>query len=129
MPAVDSLSQTFNALADPTRRAILARLIAGSANVGEIAEPFDMSLAAVSKHLRVLETAGLITRRRDGQHRPATLDARPLAEASGWNEHYRLFWTGSLDALGAFLLTITTSAVLPEGERPAGTPVTEEVPV
>ncbi|MDH6678699.1 DNA-binding transcriptional ArsR family regulator [Rhodococcus sp. LBL1] len=117
MVAVDALSQTFGALADPTRRAILARLAGGSASVGEIAEPFDMTYAAVSKHLRALEAAGLVIRRRDGQHRPATLDARPLAAASGWIEHYRLFWTGGLDALGAFLLTITSDETADDSQE------------
>ncbi len=99
----DPLSRTFAALADPTRRAILARLAQGSASVGELAAPFDMSLAAVSKHLRVLEQAGLITRGRDAQYRPASLDARPLAAASAWIGDYRRFWTDSFDALGHYL--------------------------
>lgn len=96
---LDSLSRTFGALADPTRRAILARLASGSATVGELATPFDMSLAAVSKHLKVLETAGLVTRSRNAQYRPRTLDAQPLAQASGWIEDYRTFWTKRFDAL------------------------------
>src|SRR5690349_1024470 len=83
-PMNDELTRTFAALADPTRRAILERLAAGEATVGQIAEPFDMTLAAVSKHLRVLETAGLVSRGRHAQYRPAALDARPLAEASRW---------------------------------------------
>ncbi|XAS67559.1 metalloregulator ArsR/SmtB family transcription factor [Micrococcaceae bacterium Sec5.7] len=108
MVAPDSLSRTFGALADPTRRAILARLALGPASVGQLAEPFDMSLAAVSKHLRVLEHAGLVARGRDAQFRPRTLDARPLAQVSGWIEDYRKFWTQSFDALDGFLSTLTT---------------------
>src|SRR3954452_20712440 len=99
----DPLSRTFAALADPTRRAILARLAEGSATVGELAEPFDMSFAAVSKHLRVLEKAGLVSRGRNAQYRPAHLDARPLAEASDWIGDYARFWADSFDALGSYL--------------------------
>jgi DNA-binding transcriptional ArsR family regulator len=95
----DTLSRTFAALADPTRRAILARLAQGSANVGDLAAPFDMSFTAVSKHLRVLEGAGLVSRGRDAQYRPAMLDARPLAQASAWIDDYRVFWGDSFDAL------------------------------
>lgn len=103
MPPTDTLSRTFAALADPTRRAMLARLTTGTATVGELAEPFDMSLAAVSKHLRVLEAAGLVSRGRDAQYRPATLDARPLASAADWLGDYRRFWGESFDALAALL--------------------------
>jgi DNA-binding transcriptional ArsR family regulator len=103
----DPLSRTFGALADPTRRAILSRLALGSATVGELAAPFDMSLAAVSKHLKVLEVAGLVTRGRNAQYRPRTLDAQPLAQASGWIEDYRTFWMNSFDALDGYLSTIT----------------------
>jgi DNA-binding transcriptional ArsR family regulator len=99
----DPLSRTFAALADPTRRAILARLARGSANVGDLAEPFDMTFAAVSKHLRVLQGAGLVTRGRDAQYRPAMLDARPLEAASAWIDDYRRFWGDSFDALDDFL--------------------------
>src|SRR5687768_17166658 len=99
----DQLSRTFAALADPTRRAILARLSEGEATVGELAEPFEMSFAAVSKHLRVLETAGLVSRGRDAQYRPARLDARPLAAASEWIGDYARFWAGSFDSLGSYL--------------------------
>jgi DNA-binding transcriptional ArsR family regulator len=99
----DQLSRTFAALADPTRRAMLARLSQGEATVGQLAEPFDMSFAAVSKHLRVLESAGLVGRGRDAQYRPAHLDARPLAAASDWIGDYARFWAGSLDALGSYL--------------------------
>jgi DNA-binding transcriptional ArsR family regulator len=88
----DKLSLTFGALADPTRRAILARLARGEASVSEIASPFDMSLPAVSKHLKVLERAGLVQRGRDAQYRPARLNARPLRDASAWVERYRELW-------------------------------------
>lgn len=107
MVATDSLSDTFGALADPTRRAILARLALGPATVGELAKPFDMSLAAVSKHLKVLENAGLVTRSRNAQYRPRTLDARPLAQVSGWIEDYRTFWTQTFDALDDYLTAVT----------------------
>lgn len=100
---VDTLSQTFAALADPTRRAILKRLTAGPANVKELAEPFDMSGPAVSKHLRVLERAGLIRRGRDAQARPCELEAAPLEHAATWMESYRAFWEGRLDRLGTYL--------------------------
>ena len=99
----DILSRTFGALADPTRRAILARLAEGEATVGELAEPFDMTLAAISKHLRVLEGAGLVTRGRNAQYRPARLDARPLAAASDWIGGYARFWEDSLGALDDYL--------------------------
>ncbi|MCU1507175.1 MAG: transcriptional regulator [Microbacteriaceae bacterium] len=102
----DQLSRTFAALADPTRRAMLARLSQGEATVGQLAEPFAMSFAAVSKHLRVLESAGLVTRGRDAQYRPAQLDARPLAAASGWIGDYAKFWAGSFDSLAGFLKTV-----------------------
>lgn len=101
----ERLSRTFAALADPTRRAILARLTQGPANVGDLAAPFDMTFTAVSKHLRVLEGAGLVTRGRDAQYRPAMLDARPLAAASLWIDDYRKFWGDSFDALDDFLAT------------------------
>ncbi len=99
----DQLSRTFAALADPTRRAILARLSGGAATVGELAAPFDMTFAAVSKHLRVLEGAGLVTRGREAQYRPAQLDARPLADASRWIGDYARFWEDSVDALDQYL--------------------------
>nr|WP_296769554.1 metalloregulator ArsR/SmtB family transcription factor [Rhodococcus sp. (in: high G+C Gram-positive bacteria)] len=95
----DQLSATFSALADPTRRAILARLSRGEATVNDIAAPFDISLPAVSKHLRVLENAGLISRGRDAQWRPARLDAAPLESAADWIDGYRRFWEHSFDAL------------------------------
>jgi len=99
----DSLDSTFAALADPTRRAILARLAAGQASVTELAEPFAMSQPAISKHLKVLERAGLISRARDAQRRPRQLEAKPLAEASGWLESYRQFWEGRFQHLDALL--------------------------
>ncbi|HEY2618096.1 MAG TPA: metalloregulator ArsR/SmtB family transcription factor [Acetobacteraceae bacterium] len=99
----DRLSQTFAALSDPTRRAILTRLASGEASVTELAEPFDMSLPAISKHLKVLEHAGLITRSREAQWRPCRLEARPLKGASDWLEHYRIFWEQSLDRLEDYL--------------------------
>jgi DNA-binding transcriptional ArsR family regulator len=99
----DRLSATFAALADPTRRAILARLIGGEASVKELAEPFEMSLPAVSKHLKVLERAGLIVRGREAQWRPCTLQAGPLKDISDWVEQYRRFWEQSFDRLDEYL--------------------------
>ena len=95
----DQLSRTFSALADPTRRAILARLSAGEATVNELAEPFPMSLPAVSRHLKVLEQAGLITRGRTRQWRPCRLDAKTLADVAGWVAAYRRFWDDGFDRL------------------------------
>ena len=97
--AVDELTSTFAALADPTRRAILARLAQGEATVNELAEPFPISVQAVSKHLKVLERAGLITRGRSAQLRPSRLQGAPLKEAVDWLEKYRRFWQGSFDRL------------------------------
>jgi DNA-binding transcriptional ArsR family regulator len=99
----DHLSATFAALADPTRRAILARLVSGECSVTELAEPFEMSMPAVSKHLRVLERAGLIARRRDAQWRPCRIEAGPLKEVADWAEHYRHIWEQRLDRLDAYL--------------------------
>ena len=99
----DPLSTTFSALADPTRRAILARLASGEATVTELAEPFEMSLPAVSKHLKVLQRAGLIARGPEAQWRPCRLEAAPLQDAADWIEHYRRFWEESLDRLDAYL--------------------------
>jgi DNA-binding transcriptional ArsR family regulator len=99
----DRLSSTLAALADPTRRAILARLALGETSVTELAEPFEMSLPAVSKHLKVLERAGLVTRGRAAQWRPCRLDAGPLRDVAGWLEHYRRFWDESFDRLDAYL--------------------------
>jgi DNA-binding transcriptional ArsR family regulator len=97
--AVDQLSSTFSALADPTRRAILGRLAEGDATVNELAEPFSISVQAVSKHLKVLEQAGLITRGRAAQLRPSRLQGAPLKDAVDWIERYRRFWEGSFDRL------------------------------
>ncbi len=99
----DPLSQTFAALSDPTRRAILARLATGEASVNELAQPFDISLPAVSRHLKVLETANLIRRRKDAQWRRCALAPEPLREASEWVEQYRRFWDTQLDQLAEFL--------------------------
>jgi DNA-binding transcriptional ArsR family regulator len=99
----DRISTTFAALADPTRRAILARLASGEASVTELAEPFEMSLPAVSKHLKVLERAGLIARGREAQWRPSRLEAGPLREVADWVEHYRQFWDESFDRLDVYL--------------------------
>jgi DNA-binding transcriptional ArsR family regulator len=99
----DRLSLTFGALADPTRRAILARLAKGEASVTELAEPFDMTLPAVSKHLKVLERAGLITRGREAQWRPARLEAKRLKEIDEWVARYRRFWEESFDRLDDYL--------------------------
>jgi DNA-binding transcriptional ArsR family regulator len=105
MPA-DPLSSTLFALADPTRRGILARLATGDATVTELAAPYDMSLAAVSKHLKVLEGAGLISRGREAQWRPCHLEGRPLQAVSKWLEEYRRFWDRSLDSLAEYLKTM-----------------------
>ncbi len=102
MPS-DQLSTTFAALSDPTRRAILARLVSGECSVSELAEPFDMSMPAVSKHLRVLERAGLIARRRDAQWRRCRIEAGPLKEVADWTEHYRHIWEERLDRLDGYL--------------------------
>jgi DNA-binding transcriptional ArsR family regulator len=99
----DHLSTTYAALADPTRRAILARLAAGEATVGELAGPFAISLPAVSKHLKVLERAGLIARGRKAQWRPCRLEAGPLKDAARWLDHYRRFWDDSFDRLDEYL--------------------------
>jgi DNA-binding transcriptional ArsR family regulator len=99
----DALSATFSALADPTRRAILARLARGEASVNELASPFSISQPAISKHLKVLEKAGLITRSREKQWRPCRLQAAPLRDLAGWLEAYRPFWDASFDRLDAYL--------------------------
>ena len=99
----DQLSTTFAALADPTRRAILARLLSGERSVTELAEPFDMSMPAVSKHLRVLERAGLIARRKEAQWRRCRIDAGPLKEVANWTERYRHIWEERLDRLDQYL--------------------------
>ena len=99
----DALSATFSALADPTRRAILARLASGEATVTELAEPFSMTMPAITKHLKVLEKAGLVERGRTAQWRPCRLKAGPLRDVAGWIEHYRKFWEGSFDRLDDYL--------------------------
>ncbi len=105
----DRLSATYAALADSTRRAILARLTAGEASVTELAAPFAMTLPAVSKHLKVLERAGLIARSRKAQWRPCRLDAGPLKDAADWLDHYRRFWDDSLDRLDDYLSELQTN--------------------
>jgi DNA-binding transcriptional ArsR family regulator len=115
-PRPERLDATFSALADPTRRAILARLALGDASVTELAEPFAMSQPAISKHLKVLERAGLVSRRRDAQRRPRRLEAGPLGEATEWLEAYRRFWEGRFRRLDALLDEL--KAVQKERERP-----------
>jgi DNA-binding transcriptional ArsR family regulator len=106
--AADSLSITLSALADPTRRAILARLALGEASVNELAEPFDMTLAAVSKHIKVLESAGLVSRGKQAQWRPCKLEAGPMRDVAGLVESYRRFWEQNLDQLDAYLTALQT---------------------
>jgi DNA-binding transcriptional ArsR family regulator len=113
----DSLSHTFAALADPTRRAILARLSTGQCSVTELAEPFDMSLPAVSKHLRVLERAGLIDRQRDAQWRRCHINASPLKDVVDWAEHYRHLWEGRFDRLDSYLQQLQASKPRREDSR------------
>ena len=108
--SADQLSLTFAALADPTRRAILSRLASGEMSVTELAKPFKISLPGISKHLKVLERAGLIKRGRDAQWRPCRLEARPLEEASAWVDQYRVFWEGSLDRLDEYLKEMQTES-------------------
>ena len=119
--AADRLDATFAALADPTRRAILARLVLGEASVTELAAPFDMSQPAISKHLKVLEGAGLISQGRDAQRRPRRLEAQPLAEATEWLEGYRQFWEARFQHLDALLEELKAKAKKPrpanKGER------------
>ena len=110
-PPADTLSATFAALADPTRRAILARLMQGETNVSELAAPFQMSLPAVTKHLRVLERAGLVRKGRDAQRRPCRIEAQPLKEATDWMAQYRQFWEQRLDRLDAYLQELQASAI------------------
>jgi DNA-binding transcriptional ArsR family regulator len=117
MTAVERLDATFAALADPTRRAILARLANGEASVGELADPFDMTRAAISKHLKVLEHAGLISTGRDAQRRPRVLEAKPLAAATQWLEQYRAFWQGSYERLDAVLDEMKATAAAKPANR------------
>lgn len=109
----DRLSTTFAALADPTRRAILARLAKGETSVTELAEPFDISMPAVTKHLKVLERAGLVARSRQAQWRPCRLDAGPLRDVAGWVEQYRAFWERNFDRLDAYLQELQASPDTP----------------
>ncbi len=118
-PATDHLSATFQALADPTRRAILARLALGETSVSELAKPFAMSMPAVSKHLKVLEHAGLISRSRDAQMRPCKIEAQALKQADDWLEEYRLLWEQRLDRLDDYLKMIQAAPT--ETEAPAAT--------
>ena len=113
----DQLSTTFAALADPTRRAILARLASGQCSVTELAEPFAMSLPAVSKHLRVLENAGLISRGREAQWRPCRLEPARLREVADWTERYRAIWEGRLDRLGSYLQQMQSKKEKSHGRR------------
>lgn len=115
MPA-DALSTTFAALADPTRRAILAKLSAGEASVGDLAKPFKISLPGISKHLKVLERAGLIERSRSAQWRPCKLKAKPLRDVAAWVERYRRFWEDRLDRLDDYLQTLQSKGK-PPGRR------------
>jgi DNA-binding transcriptional ArsR family regulator len=119
LQSADRLSTTFAALADPTRRAILARLTLGETSVGELAEPFDMTLPAISKHLKVLERAGLIARGRDAQRRPCRLSAAPLHEVSDWVATYRRFWEQRLDRLEDYLREAQASPRRPRKRRKA----------
>lgn len=116
MKAEDRLSVVFSALADPTRRTILARLAEGDATVTELAEPFPISLPAISRHLKVLEQAGLISRSRSGQWRSSTLEAAPLKEAADWMERYRLYWEANFDRLDAHLRRVKRDGSATEGE-------------
>lgn len=113
----DHLSSTFAALADPTRRAILARLASGETSVKELAEPFEMSQPAISKHLKVLEKAGLIARGRDAQYRPARLEAAPLKNAFDWLDEYRQFWEQSFDRLDEYLKKLQAGNAAPKDPK------------
>ncbi len=115
---IDQLSATFAALADPTRRAILARLVSGECSVTELAEPFSMSMPAVSKHLQVLERAGLIARRREAQWRRCRIEAAPLKDVAGWAERYRHLWEARLDRLDNYLHHVQTKETKSHGRKP-----------
>ena len=120
MELTSTLDATFAALADPTRRAILARLASGDASVTELARPFDMSQPAISKHLKVLQRAGLITRGRDAQRRPCRIEAKPLADANEWLERYRKFWEASFERLDDLLEEMTAEErARPKSKRKA----------
>jgi DNA-binding transcriptional ArsR family regulator len=127
MKADDQLSLVFAALADPTRRAILARLADGDATVTELAEPFSISLPAISRHLKVLEHAGLISRSRSGQWRSSSLDAAPLKEATNWMERYRVFWDSSFERLDAHLRRVQQDASHSSVDRSEG-PAARQAP-
>src|SRR6478609_2452741 len=120
--ASDQLSSTFAALADPTRRAILSRLTSGEASVTELAEPFDMSLPAVTKHLKVLQRAGLISQSREAQWRPCKLQARPMREAAEWMEPYRRHWEQRFDRLDDFLRELTRKGAIPGRKKKKESP-------
>ena len=135
MQTIDPLSTTFAALADPTRRAILARLADGEATVNQLSAPFDISLQAVSRHLKVLERAGLITRRRDAQFRPCRFEAEPLDNAVAWIEQHRQVWAERFDKLEAHLVDLQRRAPRteepapnPSTARPTGSPIPKEQP-
>jgi DNA-binding transcriptional ArsR family regulator len=117
MTSSDRLDATFAALADPTRRAILARLASGEASVNELVEPFSMSQPAISKHLKVLERAGLISRGRDAQRRPRRFEAKPFAEATEWLEKYRSIWAANFQRLDALLDQLKLHEGKPEGKK------------
>ena len=112
--ATDTLSTTFAALSDPTRRAILARLASGETSVTELAKPFEMTMPAITKHLKVLEHAGLITRGREAQWRPCKLQAEPLKKASDWIDQYQQYWEDSLDRLGDYLKDLQSKETRPD---------------
>jgi DNA-binding transcriptional ArsR family regulator len=117
MTKLDALSTTLAALADPTRRAILGRLAVGEATVNELAEPFDISLPAVSRHLKVLEIAGLISRGRDAQWRPCRLEAAALKDVDDWLERYRQFWTGSFDRMDDYIAKLRRNTEKRDGRN------------
>ena len=117
MVASDQLSQTFSALADPTRREMLSRLIEGEMTVSELAEPFELSAPGISKHLKVLERAGLIERGRNAQWRPCRLRAEPLSEVAGWIERYRRFWEESFDRLDEYLAELQAKDKQGKGQQ------------
>lgn len=116
--SIDPLSLTFAAIADPTRRAILVRLSRGEAPVKELAEPFQMTLPAITKHLKVLERAGLIERSRSAQMRPCKLCAKPLKQAASWIDHYRSFWEASFDRLDQYLADLQSTPDAPHATSP-----------
>ncbi len=115
----DQLTQTFSALANPTRRAILARLAQGEASVGELAEPFAMTLPAISRHIRVLERAGLIVQGQQAQYRPCMIDARPLEVVASWAEQYRVIWEDRFDRLDDYLQQLTDPTEPTDSDHPA----------